>query len=144
MSIPESSLWDAIDRIRERDPRYAREAYGFVVVALGAVVRAFPPERQEDPARRHLSGHELLIGVVQLARSEFGSLAPTVFREWGVLQNEDVGRIVFDLVNAGQLSAREQDTIEDFRDGPDLLREMERPDPPNPRERPRAGGARSS
>jgi uncharacterized repeat protein (TIGR04138 family) len=58
----------------------------------------------------------LLRGLVRLARQEFGVLGPTVFREWGVLTGEDVGRIVFRLVDCGELSARPEDTLEDFRD----------------------------
>ena len=124
MSPSQSSLWEAVDAICEADRRYGREAYFFVMAALGATVRTLPPERLQDHERRHLSGPELLRGVVILARQEFGSLAPTVFREWGVLSGEDVGRIVFQLVESGQLSARPEDTLEDFREGPDLLTEL--------------------
>jgi uncharacterized repeat protein (TIGR04138 family) len=113
-------FWDAVDGIREQEPRYRREAYGFVVAALGVTVQALPPERLADPALRHLTGGELLRGLVGLARQEFGVLAPTVFREWGVLTGEDVGRIVFLLVGCGQLSARPEDTLEDFQ-GYDLF-----------------------
>ena len=115
MSSSDLLFWDAVDRIRETEPRYRREAYGFVVGALGVTVEALPPERLADPVLRHLSGGELLRGLVGLARREFGVLAPTVFREWGVLTGEDVGRIVFGLVECGELSARAEDSLEDFR-----------------------------
>jgi uncharacterized repeat protein (TIGR04138 family) len=65
--------------------------------------------------------------VIYLARREFGSLAPIVFQEWGVRRGEDVGAIVFELVEAGQLSARPEDTIEDFREWPDLTRALADP-----------------
>ena len=116
MSSSELLFWDAVDGIRGTGPRYRREAYGFVVAALGCTVQALPPERLADPALRHLTGGELLRGLVRLARQEFGVLAPTVFREWGVLTGEDVGRIVFGLVECGELSARPEDTLADFRD----------------------------
>jgi len=125
MSVSEQSLWDTIDSIREREPRHPREAYLFVVASLGYAVQALPAERRNDPVRRHLSGSELLHAVVSLARREFGSLAPVVFREWGVRRNEDVGEIVFQLVRAGQLSARPEDTIDDFRSGPELIKSLE-------------------
>jgi len=121
MSANELTLIDAIDDIRERDGRYDRNAYVFVVAALGVAVDGLPAVRRNDPARRHLSGRELLAAVVLLGRREFGPLAPTVFREWGVASNEDVGRIVFQLVRCGQLSARPEDSPEDFHGGPDLL-----------------------
>lgn len=122
----ETTFWDTVDALRATRRRYAREAYGFVVAALGATVQALTPERAADPERRHLSGQELLAGVAALGGREFGPLATMVFREWGVRTAEDVGEIVFELVRAGQLSARPEDTVEDFRGGLDLMAELER------------------
>lgn len=121
MSSAEAGFWEAVDGIRSRDGRYRREAYGFVMGALGATVQSLPDDRRRDPATRHLSGHELLEGVIQLARREFGRFAPVVFREWGIASGEDVGRIVFQLVESRQLSARREDTIDDFLRGGDLF-----------------------
>jgi uncharacterized repeat protein (TIGR04138 family) len=118
--MSELAFWDIVDGIREADARYRREAYGFLMAALGVTVQGLPEERREDPERRHLSGRELLAGMVRLARSEFGELAPMVFAEWGVKTGEDVGAMVFQLVSSGQLSARSEDSIEDFR-GFDLV-----------------------
>jgi len=120
----EHPLREAIDRLRERDPRFRREAYLFVVGALGHAVQQLPPERMKHPERRHLSGREVLSAVVELGRREFGPLAPTVFREWGLTDGRHVGEIVFQLVACGQLSAREEDTIEDFLGVPDLPRAL--------------------
>ena len=126
MPRAEEPFWDVVEALRTRAPRYRREAYGFVIAALGIAVQALPPQRRADPDLRHLTGEELLRGVIALARREFGGLADVVFREWGVTRGEDVGRIVFQLVEGGQLSARPTDTIEDFLSGPDLLRELAR------------------
>jgi uncharacterized repeat protein (TIGR04138 family) len=138
MSPTDLPFWDAVDRIRAVDARYRREAYGFVMAALGRTVRSLPRDRLADPERRHLSGLELLRGVVALARREFGLLAPTVFREWGLVAAADLGTLVFQLVGAGQLSARAEDRIEDFAGGPDLMRALSEGldlDVPTPRER---------
>ena len=116
---------DAVDELRERGAPYAREAYVFLVGALGETVRALPEERLADPTRRHLSGRELTEGVIRWAREEFGPLAPTVFREWGVHRTEDLGVMVFELVDAGQLSARPEDTMADFTGQGDLLAALE-------------------
>lgn len=139
-------FWDTVDALRGSQPRYAREAYGFVVAALGETVKGLPRERLADAERRHLSGRELLAGVVDLARSEFGPLAATVFAEWGLASSADVGEIVFELVRAGQLSARPEDTMDDFRGGFDLAGELRRdggrgplpPGGPGPRRAPAA------
>ena len=128
----ETLFRDAVDDLRERGGRFAREAYVFLVGALGETVRALPSERVADPARRHLSGQELVRGVIRLAHEEFGPLAPTVFREWGVTRTEYLGVMVFELVEAGQLSARPEDTMADFTGQDDLLAALE----PPPRGRP--------
>ena len=152
MSPTHPDFWDVVDRIRDERPGYRREAYGFVVAALGHTVESLPPDRASDPERRHLSGQELLRGTVELARREFGSMAPTVFREWGVNASTDVGEIVFQLVEVGQLSARGEDRREDFAGGPDLMRALSdgldlgvpgprEPSPPGPGPRGPGGGS---
>ena len=128
----ETMFRDAIDELRERGSQFAREAYVFLVAALGETVRALPADRLADAERRHLSGRELTAGVIRIAREEFGPLAPMVFREWGVRRNEDLGTMVFDLVEAGQLSARPEDTLDDFQGGPDLLEALAGPHPSAP------------
>ena len=95
-----------------------------MVGALGVAVRELPDERRADPVRRHLAGQELLGAIIRLARAEFGALAPTVFEEWGVRTAEDVGHIVFQLVEARQLSARPEDSLADFVGGPDLMQSL--------------------
>lgn len=116
-------LWELVDRIRSADPRYRREAYGFVTLALVNAAQALPPERRVDPTRRHLSGAELLESVIALARAEFGPMAPAVFHEWGLRTAADVGELVFQLVESGHLSALPEDRREDFH-GPDLMRRL--------------------
>jgi len=123
----ETLFRDAVDELRSRGSRFAREAYVFVVAALGETVRQLPRARRDDPERRHLTGAELTRGVIRIARDEYGELAPMVFREWGVHATEDIGAIVFELVEAGQLSARPEDTLEDFRTGIDLTAALAAP-----------------
>jgi len=140
MTHDELRFWDAVDRAREGDGRYRREAYGFVVGALGVTVAALPASRRRDPLRRHLSGRELLEGIARLAGREFGFLAPTVFHEWGVHTGEDVGQIVFQLVAMGQLSVSPEDSVDDFR-GFDLAGRLAAPGPAAPRPDVTPGGA---
>jgi len=121
MSSTERPFWDIVDALRKRDPGYRREAYGFVVAALGVTVQRLPAQRRADPEHRHLSGGELIEGVIGLARTEFGDLADVVFREWGMTRGEDIGRIVFQLVDCGQLSTQPSDSMEDFLAAGDLL-----------------------
>src|SRR5258705_2222712 len=121
MSDSEHSFWDAVDNLREHDPRYGLEAYGCLMVALAAAAQSLPAWRRLDLERRHLSGAELLASVIDTARHEFGVLAPMVFAEWGIRSGADVGEMVFQLVSAGQLTARPEDRREDFLGGPHLI-----------------------
>jgi len=86
---------------------YPPEAYKFVLRALEFSVRRLPK-------RRHISGQELLVGICDCARQNYGPLGYEVFRSWGIGKPLDFGTIVFDLVNWKLLSRREEDRVEDF------------------------------
>jgi uncharacterized repeat protein (TIGR04138 family) len=99
----ESRLWEVV----ERDDRYRIEAYLFLLAALELASRRL---RREG----HVSGQELLLAVRDLARRRFGQLAPTVFRGWGMEGCIDFGHVVLNLVDAGILSVRPEETLESF------------------------------
>lgn len=96
-----------LDRLLKREPKYLAGAYSFVHEALDFRV-------SQLPERRHISGPELLEGVRQYAYEKFGPMARTVLNHWGIQAGEDVGRIVFLLIEVGVLSKTEEDTLEDF------------------------------
>ena len=100
---------DVLHRLRERNPRYHGKAYLFLLSALHHVM-----ERLEEP--RHISGRELSKGVRDLALERFGPLARTVLEHWGIHATEDLGDIVFALVECGILTKQDHDRKEDFRD----------------------------
>jgi uncharacterized repeat protein (TIGR04138 family) len=62
----------------------------------------------------HITGQELLEGVRQLARDQFGLMAITVLRRWGVTCTEDIGRMVFELVERGEMRKTDRDSLDDF------------------------------
>jgi uncharacterized repeat protein (TIGR04138 family) len=103
------SLTETIDQLRRRNPRFASEAYLFV---LGALHRRLG--ELERP--RHITGAELADAVRELALGCFGPLARTVLGHWGVHSTQDVGEIVFLLVDHGVLTKQESDSREDFED----------------------------
>src|SRR3954468_4664332 len=105
--------------VARRDPRYAYEAYEFLFEALShtqkALGRAAEPTREDAAAEEnHVSGRELTAGFVDLARREFGRMARVVLRMWGVNQTDDVGEIVFNLIEANLLSKTDRDDRADF------------------------------
>jgi uncharacterized repeat protein (TIGR04138 family) len=121
MEPPVFDFWERVHAICERDPRYRREAYEFVMHALDHTTSRVVGQR------RHVTGQELLLGIVELARQEYGELAWAVFREWGIRSGEDFGAIVFTLVGEGLLGRQPEDSLDDFRGGIDLQAELEPP-----------------
>jgi uncharacterized repeat protein (TIGR04138 family) len=104
-----------------QDPRYAYEAYEFVFYGLHHTQKSLgreapaPGEDAEVAPQHHVSGPELLDGIRDLALREFGLMARTVFRLWGIERTDDFGEIVFNLIEAGLMSKTTEDSREDFR-----------------------------
>lgn len=109
-----------------KDPRYAYEAYEFIFQALHHVQQTLgrlPPRQDEgdDPEpRHHVSGRELLEGARSLALREFGLMAHTVFKMWGIRKTDDFGEIVFNLIDAELMSKTPEDSRADFHELFDL------------------------
>lgn len=114
-----------LEELADHDPRYAYEAYEFLFEALahtqimlGRVPEEHDEEDEEDDLEvqpsYHVSGPELLEGVRDLALKQFGMLARTVFRMWGINKTKDIGNIVFNLIEAGLMSRTDQDNLDDF------------------------------
>ena len=89
--------------------RFSPQAYGLVMAALELAVSG---------KRGHVSGVELLEALAILVARRFGLLARAVLNEWGIYRSEDVGDVVFDLVEAGIMAKRPQDSRQDFADYP--------------------------
>ena len=111
--------------VARRDPRFAYEAYEFLFEALGHTQRMLgktPPEptKSDAPAEHHVTGAELVAGVCDLAKREFGRMARVVFAQWGINKTGDWGDIVFNLIEANLLSKTDNDSRDDFRDLFDL------------------------
>jgi len=102
-----AAIEQAFARIGRRDARYHERGLLFVLAAL-----EFAQGRL--PARRHISGQELAWACRDFALEQFGLLAPTVLRFWGIATTEDIGRIVFHLIDVGLLAQQPADRIEDF------------------------------
>lgn len=101
--------------------RYPRNAYAFLFQALRYTQQKLgkispresdAPEEPEEEA--HLSGQELLYGIRDYAREQFGWMAQTVFHNWGIRTTDDFGRMVFELVDRGEMRKTDSDHISDF------------------------------
>jgi uncharacterized repeat protein (TIGR04138 family) len=98
---------EVMARIRSRGGRYHERAYLFV---LGTI--EFLQSRLA--ARRHVSGGELAWACRDFAQQQFGLMAPEVLAHWGISRTEDIGRIVFTLVEVGLLVTQPGDAESDF------------------------------
>jgi len=105
-----------LEEVVQRDPRFAYEAYEFVFAALEHAQKMLgrQPDEEEAEDTHHVSGPELLAGVRDLALREFGLMARTVFRMWGVNSTADFGEIVFNLIEANLMSKTDEDCRADF------------------------------
>jgi uncharacterized repeat protein (TIGR04138 family) len=108
-----------MDRIRLRDPRFEEGAYLFVLAAL-----EYCQTRLSE--RRHIGGRELAASCRDLALERFGVTARLVLEHWGVRRTEDLGDIVFTLVDLGLLISQPTDTRDEFVDVFDFDQAFER------------------
>ena len=117
---------DRINFIASRDGRYDPAAFIFVNEAVQSAVkwlksgemkpRDVSASRGDDGVNFHISGYELLEGMRRLARERWGCLARTVLERWGVRKTEDVGEIVYLMIDDEKLEwkRRESDTKAEF------------------------------
>lgn len=104
---------DPIHKLALDDARYSPEAFRFLFESLEVAIRLAGREQAEGP-ERHVTGGEVLDGMVAHARDLFGPLAAAVWRTWGIEKPIDWGHIVFLLVEAGLLNRQDSDRVEDF------------------------------
>lgn len=86
---------------------YPEDAYTFVREAVN-----FAISRLTEP--RHISAFELLENCKLYAQNQYGLLAQTVLENWHIKNADDIGNIVFELIEAGLLSADPADSRKDF------------------------------
>ncbi len=96
-----------ISAITEADGRYPADAYEFVADAVKEAVR-----RLDSP--RHVSAAELLTVFRSYAHENFGPMTAEVFASWHIRGAADIGRMVYELIQAQLLSASPEDRESDF------------------------------
>lgn len=87
------------------------EALRFTQDRLG---RAEPQVEDDDSA--HISGQELLDGIRDFAKEQFGMMAMVVLETWGIHETADFGLMVYELIDRGQMRKTDRDSLEDFFD----------------------------
>jgi uncharacterized repeat protein (TIGR04138 family) len=101
---------------------YPVDAYEFVQQGLSYTVQRIHGEEAEVTDRatgrirsRHITGQDLCHGLREFALAQWGLLARAVLRRWNITCTLDFGRIVFALIEAGQMQKTDEDNIDDFR-----------------------------
>lgn len=100
----------AVRMIREKDRRFDSDAYCFLRDSLDFTVKKLRGEE----IGTHVNGPELLSGFRDYALKEFGPMAGTVLGSWGLRRCEDVGDMVFHLIELGVFGRSDTDKPEDF------------------------------
>ena len=90
-----------------KDTRYKIEAYSFVLQGLNFYLI-------RTGEKRHFSGNELAYGLIDFAQKQFGPLASSVLKYWGIQSTNDLGYIVYNLIDLNLIRKQESDSIEDF------------------------------
>lgn len=98
--------------------RFHPNAYQFVFAALRYTQTELGRDSVDDIEceEAHISGQELLDGVRRFALNQYGLLAKTVFAQWGIDSTDDFGRIVFELIERGEMKKTDRDQLSDFFD----------------------------
>ncbi len=96
--------------------RYHPNAYRFVSAALPyaqkILNRTYSVGMDDESA--HITGPELLEGIRQFALEHFGLMTLSVLRRWGIRSTDDFGRIVFELIDRGEMRKTDRDQLSDF------------------------------
>ena len=130
-----------LGQMLQRDRRYKLDAYMFVLEALSYAQETLhlgeePPEEDLEPrppessqpartrsgkprrrqAERHLTGQQLCEAARRYALQQYGFMARTVLGTWGIHSTRDLGEIVFNMIESGQMRKTRKDKREDFHD----------------------------
>ncbi|NJM36589.1 MAG: hypothetical protein HC845_01235 [Akkermansiaceae bacterium] len=98
--------------ILKRDKRFDPHAYFFLKDALDFTLKRIA--ESNGGQARHVSGPELLEGYRDFALEQFGPMASTLMAEWSVQKCQDVGDMVFQLIEEQVFGKQDSDKQEDF------------------------------
>ena len=104
----QKNFYHIVEELCSRDTRYKPDAYEFVVQALHFT-------QHKLKRQGHIAGAELLNGIRDFAIDQYGPMAKTVLKHWGIMKTEDFGNIVFSMVEHHILSKTAEDSADDFK-----------------------------
>ena len=112
-----------IPQLLNEDPRYCLEAYQFVRDGLQYAQESLqmgddqqPDEAKGEELEKHLTGQQLCEAIRQYAIEQYGFMAQTVLKNWGINETGDFGNIVYNLIEVQLMKKSKHDRREDFND----------------------------
>ena len=115
-----SGFNEAVAEAVEKDAQFRPEGYQFLRESLEAIIKKRSKGKQVQPISQHVTAAELLEGFRKQALKEFGPMTTTVFDYWGIHSCQDIGKMVFHLVDAGAFGRTEDDHPDGFTQGFDF------------------------
>ena len=100
-----------VKKITRKDKRFELDAYSFVMESLH-----YHNQKHKVKPGQHISARELLEGAKEYANLSFGPMAKFTLNSWGIKSTNDIGHIVFNLIETGFMGKTEEDSLEDFFD----------------------------
>jgi uncharacterized repeat protein (TIGR04138 family) len=113
---PEAAAWTLLSedgvyrKLAASDPRFTFEAYRFV---REAVLSAIERKAGSGPDA-HVSGRDVCDEFRMLAIHQYRTAALPTLQGWGIHSTDDIGAVVFRMIEARILGARPEDSPEDF------------------------------
>ena len=106
-----SGFEEAVEKVVERDPRYHPDAYLLLRDALDYTLNKV---KKREKQTRHVTGKELCLGFRDYLLGQFGPMSMTLCREWGIGTCQDIGEMVFNLIEAQMFGRTDNDSKADF------------------------------
>ncbi len=101
---------DLFEDIVAKDSRYAARAYALLMDVVHYLGKD----------NHHMTGADIMDEFRERTLDLFGPLSYTVLTEWGVKCTEDIGEMMFNLVDTRRIRKDENDNPEDFSAGYDF------------------------
>ena len=110
--MQKTDFHDAVEEVLKSNSNYSADAYFFLQEVL---LQAVEKQRKlSGGENKHVSGFELLESFRERMLKQFGPMSMTLLGEWGVSCTEDVGKMVFNLIEVGAFGKSKQDEEKDF------------------------------
>jgi uncharacterized repeat protein (TIGR04138 family) len=116
----EPSPQELLQELCRRDTRYPFEAYDFVYQALGYVQHEMKSTGKIKEGPHHVTGQQLSEGCRDFALQEYGMMAGTVLNSWNIKETDDIGELVYNLININLMTRTDTDRKEDFHNVYDM------------------------